>query len=392
MDTTTIANKLRHSGLEAWVLCDFRGSNPVLRNLLRLNKHAHLTRRAVAIFTPGGADLLVHEIDAPSVGVVSNISQATYRTWQEYEGWMRAHVPDSGQVAMEYSPLGKIPAVSWADAGTVEFVRSLGAEVISSAELYQGVAAAWSPEGEKLHREAARHLIDIKDLAFAEIGDSTRTGHPITEFAVQSLMAEEFRSRGLVTDELPLVAVNANSGNAHYWPTESSSSVIEQGDWVMLDLWAKVDAPDAIFADITWTGYVGDQVPLHHHEIFDFVLGARDAALDYLCTHWRVEAPIEAWVLDRVARDYIAEAGFGDYFVHRTGHSLSAGENPHGLGANLDDYETHDTRTLSEGLGFTIEPGIYLPDFGVRSEINVLISSTGPVVTTDIQRTPVLMR
>jgi Xaa-Pro aminopeptidase len=232
-----------------------------------------------------------------------------------------------------------------------------------------------------------RHVVEIKDDAFAEIRRLLRERSPCNEYVIQKRITDAFADRDLITDHPPIVAVNANSGNPHYEPTCDRHDPIAVGDWVLIDLWAKEQGPEAVFADITWVGYVGAEVPRRHREVFGIVAAARDAVV----AHLREHRASPGYELDRVARKVIADGGYGEQFAHRTGHSLSTGEFVHGLGANLDDLETHDTRVVQAGLGFTIEPGIYLPEFGVRSEINVFMSDDGPVVTSPAQTGPVLM-
>ena len=232
-----------------------------------------------------------------------------------------------------------------------------------------------------------RHVVEIKDDAFAEIQRLLSDGSPCDEHLVQTRITDAFAARGLMTDDPPVVAVNANSGDPHYVPSSDRHDPIAAGDWVLIDLWARERGPEAVFADITWVGYAGTAVPQRHREVFEIVAAARDAVLEHLRAH----RACPGYELDQVARKVIADAGYGEQFAHRTGHSLSAGDSVHGLGANLDDLETHDTRVVHAGLGFTIEPGIYLPEFGVRSEINVFMSHDGPVVTSPAQSSPIVM-
>jgi len=378
---------LRGSDAEAWLVYSFRGSNPVFGQLV--GTRLVLTRRAFILVKPGETPkLLVSRVDGrAAITSLEGFDVGYYLSWHELSAWLGDHLAGLSTVAMEYSPMGELPAMSWVDGGTLDLVRDTGVTVTSSAELLQHSAASWSEESRASHDRAMRHVVEIKDDAFAEIQRLLSEGLACDEYVIQKRITDAFADRGLITDDAPVVAVNANSGNPHYEPTSDRHDPITVGDWVLIDLWAKEQGPEAIFADITWVGYVGSDVPQDHGEVFAIVAAARDAVVAHLHEH----RASRGYELDRVARKLIADAGYGEQFAHRTGHSLSPGDSVHGLGANLDDLETHDTRIVQAGLGFTIEPGIYLPRFGVRSEINVFMSDGGPVVTSPTQTRPVLM-
>ena len=316
----------------------------------------------------------------------------TYTTWQEMGVRLREIMAGCSRVAMEYSPGGAIPMHSFVDAGTVEMVRALGFDVISSAALFQYAATAWSEESVQLHDKACTQVNEVKDLAFARIGELIRVGESVTEYDIQQFIRTQFDQRGLITDHGPIVAVNAHSGDCHFEPSAENHAPIHKGDWVLIDLWAKYPDEAAVYCDITWTGFVGTDVPAKHQEVFNIVTGARDKVINTLNTAWANKESLQGWQLDRAARDHIDAAGYGDYFIHRTGHSMGISPSAHALGMNLDDLETHDTRAVLPGIGFSVEPGIYLPEFGVRSEIDMRIDPTdGPVVTTAIQREVIKM-
>ena len=378
---------IRSSNADAWLVHSFRGGNPVFTRLV--GTRLFMTRRAFILIKPDEAPrLLVSRVDrSAAIGELEGFDVGYYLTWQELSTWLRDHLAGLSTVAMEYSPMGELPAMSWVDGGTLDLVRSTGVTVVSSAELFQRSAAAWSDEARASHERAMRHVVEIKDDAFAEIQRLLSDGSPCDEHLVQTRITDAFAARGLMTDDPPVVAVNANSGDPHYVPSSDRHDPIAAGDWVLIDLWAKERGPEAVFADITWVGYAGSAVPQRHREVFEIVAAARDAVLEHLRAH----RACPGYELDQVARKVIADAGYGEQFAHRTGHSLSAGDSVHGLGANLDDLETHDTRVVHAGLGFTIEPGIYLPEFGVRSEINVFMSHDGPVVTSPAQSSPIVM-
>jgi Xaa-Pro aminopeptidase len=387
---STIQASLRAGGVPGWLVYDFRGTNPVFAQML--GEQMLSTRRAFLLITPDDEPrLLISRVDATSGTEerLPGIAIDRYVRWTELDDWLRERVAPLGTVAMEYSPNGELPTMSWVDGGTLDLVRAHGVEVVSSAEVFQSSAAAWTESAFESHRRAMTHTVEIKDLAFAYAQDRVRAGERVTEFEVQAFIVSEFERRGLVTDDPPVVAVNEHSGDPHYVPSEGASADISAGDWLLVDLWCRERQADAVFADITWVGVLADAVPDEHQKVFDVVAAGRDAVIA------RLEAagpePLRGFELDRVAREVIAASGYGDYFVHRTGHSLSPGPAVHGLGANLDDLETHDIRPIGPGLGFTIEPGVYLPAFGVRSEVNVYMRADGPLVTAPIQRAPLVL-
>jgi Xaa-Pro aminopeptidase len=379
-----IAESIKDSNCDGWLVYDYRGLNPILSQLL--GRSLFLTRRAFLFFT--GEDLprmLISRVDyTEAMKDLDGIEIDRYTTWQDLDGWLAKHLGPLEVVAMEYSPSGELPAMSRVDGGTLDLVRAQGVEVVSSAALFQATAAAWTEENLRSHERAMDHVVAIKDAAFELVASRLRAGEPCDESSIQAFIVAEFAARDLVTDEPPIVSVNAHSGDPHYAPTAQVGAEINKGDWLLIDLWARERGPHGIFADITWVGHLGPVVPSKPMEVFDVVARARDAVI----AHVQANEGVRGFELDRVARDLITAAGYGEYFVHRTGHSLSSGEAVHGLGANLDDFETHDTRPLAPGLGFTIEPGVYLPEFGVRSEVNVYMAPAGATVTAPLQAAP----
>jgi Xaa-Pro aminopeptidase len=283
-------------------------------------------------------------------------------------------------IAMEYSPLCSIPYVSRVDAGTVEAVESLGKKVTSSADLVQYFQSRWSQQQFEMHLEASRSLMSILFETFQSVGDSVRQGARLTEYAAQQSMLEKFRRSGLITFSPPIVAVNQNSGNPHYEPSETSSTEIRRDDLLLVDLWGKLDKAESVYADYTWVAYLGNTIPERMVNVWQIVSGARDAGVDFVKANYPA-TKIQGWQVDNVARSYIAERGFGDFFIHRTGHNI--GEDDHGTGANMDSLETKDERHLIANTCFSIEPGIYLPEFGIRAELNVYLESNAVVVTGD---------
>jgi len=284
---------------------------------------------------------------------------------------------------MEYSPNCAIPYVSRVDAGTIELVRATGVEVVSSGDLIQRFASVWDGKAIATHDEAADKLYRVKDRAFDAIARRTHDGVPTTEYDIQQLMAGWFRDEGLVSDSDPNVSAEANAGNPHYLPTASACRAIRSGELVLLDLWGKLDRPGAVYADITWMGFTGNRAPDRHAAAFAAVAAARDAAIALVQRAAAAGEEPRGWQVDRAASSVLRSAGFGDRIMHRTGHSL--GESVHGNGVNMDDYETHDDRRLLVGTGFTIEPGVYFDDFGVRSEINMIVGPRDARVTGPLQ-------
>lgn len=390
---------LRREKLDGWLIYDFRGSSLSLARLLPApgGKKRFTTRRAlVHIPASGPATMLVHGLDANAwadvlVGAdASRLVKASYLGWRDLHAWLAANV--TGRVAMDYAPGCSLPVVSNTDAGTLELVRALGAEVVSSADVQQAALARWGERALANHRRASKLVDGIKDGLFSMLGAKLAADEPINEYQAQQWVMDAFKREGLETPDGPIVAVNAHAGDPHFDVSPTSPSPIRKGDWVLLDLWARVPGDENVFSDVTWTAYAGTDVPARHREVFNAVVAARDAALALAQQRWSAGEVVRGFELDDAARNTLIGAGLGDFIKHRTGHSLSPGPLVHGVGMNLDNLETHDTRTMLADTGFTIEPGAYLPEFGVRSEINVYVDpKAGPMVTSGIQREPVLL-
>jgi Xaa-Pro aminopeptidase len=286
------------------------------------------------------------------------------------------------RVAMQYSPNCAIPYVSMVDAGTLELVRSTGVEVVTSAELIQAFEARWSPEALDSHLEAGRRVDLVRRQAFDMVSERTRNGASTSELEVKQFVLDGFARAGLLTDHGPIVGVNANAANPHYEPTDEVFAPIRRGDFVLLDMWAKLDRPGSVYYDITWTGVCG-QPTEEMRKVFGIVRGARDAAIQRVQKAVTAGETIRGFEVDDAARGVIEGAGYGEFFVHRTGHSI--GQDVHGNGANMDNLETHDERRVTPWTCFSVEPGIYLQDFGVRSEINLFVGESEARVTGEIQ-------
>jgi Xaa-Pro aminopeptidase len=334
----------------------------------------------VLIPREGDPRLLIHRIDQVALRPFG-VAMETYLTWAELGAALPRFLGDRRRLAMDYSPGAILPVVSRADAGTVELVRALGIEVVSSADLIQSAVARWSERDVHDHEVAAERLMASLDATLEHVRAGAAGG--LTEHGVQQFMLDDFARRGIETEDPPIVAVNAHAGDPHYEPSASHDTPIRPGDFLLIDLWARL-GPGRVYADSTWTAFIGERPSDQQQAVFDVVVRARDAAIERIRAGAAAGEAVQGWQVDRAARAVVAAAGYGDHFTHRTGHSL--GQQVHGPGVNLDDFETHDTRTLIEGVAVTVEPGIYLPDFGVRSEVNVLMTADGPRVTTRLQR------
>jgi Xaa-Pro aminopeptidase len=380
MDVGAVQAALRDSGLDGWLLYDFQGANPIAQRLAGLGGGGHLASRRWFYMIPARGEPrgLVHKIERHNLDRLPGPKTA-YAGRTQLEAGVRGLLDGSTRVAMEYSPLGAIPYVSRVDAGTIELVRSMGVEVVSSGDLVQQFEAHWSDAAIRSHRTASEKLYRVKDRAFEAAAARVRDRVLTTEYDLQQLMWSWFAEEGLVSDSAPNVSAQENAGNPHYLPSADTSRAIGANELLLLDLWGKLDTPGAVFADITWVGFTGKQVPAEMVNAFTAVRDARDAAVRLLEDSARAGRQVRGFELDRAARAVIEAAGYGDHIIHRTGHSL--GETVHGNGAHLDDYETHDERRLLPGTGFTIEPGIYFDRFGVRTEINVVWGAKGPEVT-----------
>lgn len=378
-----IQKALQTERLDGWLLYNFRDSNIFATRLLALPKHIMFTRRYFYyIPAQGTPKKLVHRIEEWNLDALPG-DKSIYLSWRSLEEGLKELLSGTKKVAMEYSPRCAIPYISTVDAGTVELVRATGVEVVSSANLIQYFEARWDDEQLKDNLESATHLYQIVDETFGYIRKNIKSNTTITEYDVQQFMSAEFKKRGLVTSSDPNCSVNANSANPHYEPTKEINSLLHKGNYVLLDLWAKKDKLRSVYTDITWMGYIGDSVPYEYEKIFQIVKGGRDAALDFVRSSIKTGKIIHGYEVDDAARSFITQHGYGEYFVHRTGHSI--GEEVHGNGANMDNLETRDERTIIPQTSFSIEPGIYLRDkYGVRSEIDVYISKDREAIVTGL--------
>lgn len=379
-DLPQIQTLLAEAGLDGWLLFDFHGMNPIARRVAGLPAQGVFSRRwAYWIPVHGEAMWIVPRLEAGRFEPPAPGRVVTFVSWQDWTDRLRVALAGANQVAMEYSPHNAIPYVSRVDAGTIELVRSLGVTVASSADLVQAIEARWNAAQLAGHRQSAQTLLTVKEMAFAQIAEALRAGQTPTEQSVQAFILDQCAARGL-TGVGAIVAVNSHSSNPHYFPSPQESTPIRPGDWILIDLWGKQTEADAVYADITWVAHAGQQPSKLQQEIFAIVRAARDAAVRFVQDGIAAGRPVYGYEVDDVTRGVIATANYGEYFIHRTGHSI--GVEGHGNGVNIDNLETQDRRRLIPGVGFSIEPGIYLPEFGVRLEIDMFVGEGMAEVTT----------
>jgi Xaa-Pro dipeptidase len=368
-----ITQALGEAGLDGWLFYDFRVSDPLAYRILGLDESGLATRRwFYFVRTAAQPIALVSAVEAHRLDGLPASERIVYRSEGEMSAALARMLEGCNRIAMNYSPGCAIPYVSRVDGGTLELVRATGAEVVTAADLIQRFEAVLTTGQLSGHRRAADHLRAIVDEAFGEIATRVLQERTCTEYGVQRFVLERIAAHGLRTDEAPIVAVNAHAANPHFSPSESHDTPVKPGDLVLLDLFAKETAADSIYGDLTWMGYVGEAVPGLFADVFKIVAQARDAAVELVTNRVAQRRPLSGAEADRAARGVIETAGYGDRFVHRTGHSI--GREVHGTGANLDSLETRDHRALIEGTCFSVEPGIYLPgQFGIRSELDMTI-------------------
>ena len=388
MDIAKIQHELRAQNLDGWLFFDHHQRDPLAYRVLGLP--ARMATRRWYYFIPAQGDPagLEHRIER---GMLASLpgEKTPYSSWTEQIAGLGKLLSGMHRVAMQYSPQCAIPYVSMVDAGTLELVRGTGVDVVSSAELIQAFEARWSAEALESHLEAGRRVDRVRAAAFDLIRERTRNDAPLQELDVKRFVLDGFAKAGMITDHGPIVGVNANASNPPYEPGEQTTSPIRPGDFVLLDMWAKLDKPGAVYYDITWTGFCGDQPSDSIRNVFAVVTGARDAAIQRVTEAVAAGRPLRGFEVDDAARSFIDSRGLGPYFTHRTGHSI--GQEVHGNGANMDNLETHDERRVSPWTCFSIEPGVYLPEFGIRSEVNLFVGDHEARVTGEIQRELLLL-
>src|SRR5258708_7406611 len=388
MDLAAIQSGLRERNLDAWLFYDHHHRDPIAYRLLGLPSDLMVTRRWFYLIPAAGEpQKLVHKIESGHLDSLPG-KKIPYAARQELFDGLKRMLASHRDLAMQYSPNNAVFTISLVDAGTVELIRGLGKNVVSSGDLIAQFEATWTEDQIKTHF-AARDSIDaITTAAFHEIGRRVRNG-ATNEFEIQKWILEAFRREDLIADDPPVVAVNANCSNPHYSPSEASAAPIREGDFVLLDIWGKKNTPRAVYYDITWTGFVGKTPSDQMQYVFRTVRDARDAGANFVIQAIAAGEKIAGWHVDNVVRGAIKKAGFGDYFVHRTGHSIVT--DVHANGANMHDLEIHDDRQILPNSCFSIEPGVYLPEFGVRNEINMLVLAASAEVTGRMQNEIVII-
>ena len=369
--TEIIKDYLEQNDIEAWIIEDYENRNSTLVSFLG---EKMLTRKIILVFPKSGKPYLItHLIDTVFLKELQDTYDIyVYRTWKEMLELEKKLFSEYHRVCMDISEDGLLPRISLADYGSVEYVKSLGKEVVSSGDILQKFSACYDKESYDLQMEAIGKTLKIKDEAFLLIKkDLLETGES-DEYRIQQYICRRFHEEGMVYDDEAIVSVNHNASDPHYGPTKEHHSPIQKGDVVLIDMWAKMDHPKAVYADITWMGYVGESVPSLYEERFQILRKAVDSAFSFLEENLP-RRNVKGYEVDDVAREVVEKSGYGKFFTHRTGHNIAVDVSPHGPGVNIDDYESHDTRSILPCISFSLEPGIYAPDFGMRSETNVYI-------------------
>ncbi|MBR5750331.1 MAG: M24 family metallopeptidase [Bacilli bacterium] len=374
-----IHEALAKEGADAWVIVDYENRNKTLVEFLG---DRMLTRKIFLVFPLNKKPFIIcHSIDTVFLRdeeITSQFDLKVYHTWQEMLDIEKKEFAEYKKVLMDISEFGLLPRISLADYGSVEFIKSLGIEVASSGNLLQRFSALYSDRAYELQLLANKKTLMIKDEAFAKIKELILKNGETSEHEIQKFICDRFHEEGMVYDDPAIVAIGKNASDPHYGPSKEVSSPIKNGDLVLIDMWAKMDDPEGVYADITWMGYVGKEVPEVYAKRFEILKKAIEADFEFLKNELPKRA-VAGYEVDQISRDYIKDAGFAEYFVHRTGHNIAVDVSPHGPGVNIDNYESHDTREIIDGVAFSLEPGIYAPDFGMRSETNVYIKNRQPI-------------
>ncbi len=385
MKLEPIQAALRDASLDGWLFYDHHHRDPLAAQILGLDPKAHITRRWYYFIPASGEPhKLVHRIEQSRLDSLPG-AKAVYSSWQELHGGIEKLLESQKKIAMQYSPNNDIKYVSMVDAGTVEFIRSLGKQIVSSADLVSQFQAVLTQDQIATHAVAQCAIDAILAEAWQHIARRLRpSSTPLTEFEMVQWLSEAMRREGLVWENGPNVSANANCSDSHYEPTADHTAPLREGDFILIDIWGRVDSPEAVYYDITWTGVIGREPTTKEQLVFETVHNARDAAIAAVEQAFAAGRPIRGFEADDAARAVVRSAGFAEYFTHRTGHNIA--HEIHGPGAHLDNLETHDERRILPHTCFSVEPGIYLPEFGVRSEIDMITSETKAWVTGKIQR------
>jgi Xaa-Pro aminopeptidase len=382
LNIADVQKDLRVAKLDGWLFYDFRGRDPIAQRILGLPPGMRTRRWFYFVPTKGEPRKLVHKIESASLASLPG-ETLYFSAQQELAGNLKKLLGRAKKVAMQYSPKNAIPYVSMVDAGTIELVRSAGAKIATSADLVQKYEACWSKSQLDSHLAAGRAIDQIVKGAFARAAEAVKKGTPLTEYDLQQWILRQFDQAGIVTEEGPDIAVNANASDPHYGPTKANAAPIREGDLLLLDVWGKQKAEGSVYYDVTWVGYLGKKVPEKYAKVFKVVRDARDAAVELIRSRVQAGKPLQGWEVDNASRRIVDKAGFGKYFFHRTGHNI--GTSVHGNGVNMDGLETRDERHLIPQTCNSVEPGIYLKDFGIRSEVDVYVDDKEARVTGAIQ-------
>lgn len=391
MELDIVKNYLNNNEKDAWIIYDHGCTNNAL--VYFIGKKPLSRRTFMVIPLTGMPYIICHGIDVvylSTTDITSRFSLVTYRTWEELEKILETRISKFSNVIMEISENGSLPKSSYCDYGTVELIKKFVDSIDSSADLLAKFTSTLDGNAYESHVSAMEKIVKIKNSAFKHIEKALKEKRKITEYDVQQYILKKFKREHLVTDSPPIVAVNANAGKPHYEPIKGKSRNIKKGDLILIDLWAKEEMEGSIFADITWMAYAGKEVPEKYKELFDILHESIDEGMNYLNAHLPVRK-VCGYEIDDVVRSYITGKGYGDYFIHRTGHSITENNTPHGNGVNIDNYETHDTRHIIPNICFSIEPGIYTDKFGLRSEINVFVEGEKAYPTCPVQESILTM-
>jgi|SRR5579871_3619082 len=378
-----LQNDIRAARLDGWLFYDFRGRDPIAHRILKLPQGMRTRRWFYFVPAKGSPRKVVHRIETEALAAVPG-ETLYYAGYDELRKNLAKAIGRAKVIAMQYSPKAAVPYVAMVDAGTIELVRGTGAKVVSSADLVQKFEACWTAQQLESHLAAGKIIDRVIRGAFDEAAKHVRSKQPLTEYDLQQWILKEFDAAGIQREDGPDVAVNANASDPHYAPVPGKAAPIREGDLLLLDVWGKTRDAGSVYYDVTWIGYLGARVPDKYAKVFGILQQARDKAVDLILTSVAAGKPLQGWQVDKAARTIIEKAGYGKYFFHRLGHNI--GETIHGNGANMDNLETHDTRHLIAKTCTSVEPGIYLPDFGIRTEVNVYIDKAEARVTGAVQK------
>ena len=379
MDLTAIQSALKLAGIDGWLFYDFHNRDAIAARILKMDTNRFASRRWFYYIPANGEpQKLVHKIEPWRCDHLPGVKHV-YLPWQQQQSLLKSMLGSAKKIAMQFSPNNAIPYVSIVDGGTIDLIRSLGFEIVSSGDLVSQFESHLSMDDWKSHVEGGKVMQMVKDEAFKEIARRIRSGNNPKEIEIQKYMQNMTKENGMQWDDGPIVAINEHAADPHFEPTEENSYVMKEGDLVLLDLWAKLNKPGSIYYDITWMGFIGNEIPSKLEDIFQIGRKARDTAHELVKERFSKKIDVYGWEVDNACRKVIADAGYGDYFTHRTGHNI--GEEVHGNGVNIDNLETKDERKIITGTCFSIEPGIYLEHekIGFRTEIDVFVTDEGKV-------------